>query len=127
MRPPLRQVLINAWRCRCPHCRQGPLFRAWPNQVLPHCPVCGLAYFREQGYYVGGMVITYILAMFVILVVSLVLFFFVPERGWLTENQKIAAWFVFSIGLTVGFLRFCYSLWISIDYWIEPWEPNALK
>ena len=124
MRPPFASVLVNAWRCRCPRCRQGRLFRAWPNQVLPRCPVCTLPYFREPGYFVGGMVITYILAMLVIVLVSLVLFFLMPDRGWLTENQKIAAWFVFSIGLTVGLLRFAYSLWISLDYWIEPWAPG---
>jgi uncharacterized protein (DUF983 family) len=120
-------MLRNAWRCRCPRCGQGALFRAWPNQVRPNCPVCGLSYFREEGYYVGGMVITYILALLVIVVVSLVLFFLVPERGWLTENEKIAAWFLFSTGLTVAFLRRSYSLWISVDYWIEPWAPEEQK
>ncbi|HUK54874.1 MAG TPA: DUF983 domain-containing protein [Candidatus Binatia bacterium] len=120
-------MLLNAWRGRCPRCRQGTLFRAWPNQVLPQCPVCALPYFREPGYFVGGMVVTYILALLVIVVVSLVLFFLVPDKGWLTENQKIAAWFIFSIGLTVAFLRFSYSLWISVDYWIEPWAPGQPK
>jgi uncharacterized protein (DUF983 family) len=124
VRPPLGGMLATAWRCRCPRCREGALFSGWPNRVLPRCPVCGLSYFREPGYYVGGMVITYILAIVVIAVVSLVVFFLLPETGVLTENEKMVIWFASAILLTVGFLRRSYSLWISLDYWIEPWGPE---
>ena len=125
MRPPLREMLLSAWRCRCPRCHDGPLFRGWPNRVLPQCPICGLKYFREEGYFVGGMVVTYILAMAVIVVVSLVVFFVLPENGLLSENGKMALWFASAILLTLAFLRRSYSLWISLDYWIEPWEPGG--
>ena len=108
-------------RCRCPRCRTGALFSGWPNRVLPRCPSCGLNYYREQGYFVGGMVVTYILAMAVLAVVSLVVFFVVPEKGVLSENGKMAVWFVSAVALTMGLLRRSYSLWIVMDYWIEPW------
>ena len=65
--------------------------------------------------------ITYILAIVVIAVVSLVVFFVLPDKGLLSENGKMAVWFVAAIALTIGFLRRSYSLWISLDYWIEPW------
>ena len=75
----------------------------------------------------GGMVVTYILAMVVLAIVSLVVFFLLPETGVLTENEKMVVWFVSSIVLTVAFLRRSYSLWISLDYWIEPWEPDERR
>jgi uncharacterized protein (DUF983 family) len=103
------------------------LFERWPNKVLRHCSVCGLPYFREEGYYVGGMVVTYILSMAVLLVVSLVVFFILPDKGLLSENAKMAVWFVAAIGLTVAFLRRSYSLWISMDYWIEPWGEKERR
>jgi len=117
-------MLSSALRCRCPRCHEGALFRAWPNRVLPRCPVCSLNYFREEGYFVGGMVVTYILAMAVIAVVSLIVFFLLPEKGWFSENQKMALWFASAILLTLLFLRRSYSLWISLDYWIEPWDQE---
>ena len=120
-------MLSTAWRCRCPRCGTGALFAAWPNRVLPRCPACGLPYFREQGYFVGGMVVTYIVTMAVLAVVSLVVFFVLPESGLLTENGKMAVWFVSAILLTMAFLRRSYSLWISLDYWIEPWEPGERR
>jgi uncharacterized protein (DUF983 family) len=121
VRPPLGGVLANALRCRCPRCHEGPLFRAWPNKVLPRCPSCGLSYFREPGYYVGGMVITYGVAMVVLVAISLLLFAR-PDTGWLSENAKFGLWVACGILLTLGLLRHSYSLWISLDYWIEPWE-----
>ncbi len=117
-------MLRSAWRCRCPRCHKGELFGGWPNKVLPRCPNCGLKYFREEGYFVGGMVVTYILAMVVIAAVSLVVFFLLPDTGIFTENGKMAVWFASAILLTLAFLRRSYSLWISLDYWIEPWEPE---
>jgi uncharacterized protein (DUF983 family) len=114
-------MLLHAWRCRCPRCHLGPLFARWPNKVLPRCPRCGLAYFREQGYYVGGMVVTYILSMAVLAAVSLVVFFLLPDTGVFSENAKMILWFLSAISLTLVFLRPAYSLWISLDYWIEPW------
>jgi len=117
----LGEALITAMRCRCPRCRRGALFSGWPNRVLPRCPECGLNYFREQGYFVGGMVVTYIVAMAVLGAVSLVVFFLLPEKGWLSENEKMALWFVAAVALTLGLLRRSYSVWIVLDYWIEPW------
>ena len=69
----------------------------------------------------GGMVITYILSMAVLAGVSLVVFFLLPDKGLLSENGKMAVWFIAAVGLTLVFLRRSYSLWISVDYWIEPW------
>jgi len=121
VRPPLSEALVTAIQCRCPRCRKGELFSGWPNRVLPQCPLCGLKYYREQGYFVGGMVVTYIAAMAVLTVVSLVVFFLLPEKGVLSENGKMVVWFVAAAGLTLCLLRRSYSLWIVLDYWIEPW------
>ena len=127
MRPPFFGMLLSALRCRCPRCHIGALFERWPNKVLPRCPNCGLKYFREEGYFVGGMVVTYGLAMVVLAVVSLVVFFLMPDKGWLSENGKMVVWFASATLLTLGFLRRSYSLWISLDYWIEPWEPEGRR
>lgn len=120
-------MLLSALRCRCPRCHTGALFARWPNKVLPRCPNCGLKYFREEGYFVGGMVVTYGLAMVVLAVVLLVVFFLMPDKGWLSENGKMAVWFASATLLTLGFLRRSYSIWISLDYWIEPWDPEVHK
>ncbi len=126
MRPPFRHALASAWQCRCPNCRQGSLFDGWFNKMLPQCPHCGLSYFRESGYYVGGMIITFALTAFVLIAVYLFLLL-LPDAKVLSENTKFALWIVFAILLTVAFVRLSYSLWLSLDFWIDPWRPDDSK
>jgi uncharacterized protein (DUF983 family) len=57
-RPPLRALLARALRLRCPRCGQGRLY-AHGLTMLEHCPVCGLRYEREQGYFVGAVYVNY--------------------------------------------------------------------
>lgn len=126
VRPNLRKLLLNALRCRCPNCRQGKIFRGWPNRVLPRCPHCGLAYFRESGYFLGGMIITYILTAFILLagyLISLLL----PGTAIVSENFKFAFWTGLAVVLTLVLVRPSYSLWLSLDFWVDPWQPDKPK
>ena len=120
------KVLLNALHCRCPNCRQGRVFRGWPNRVLPRCPACGLSYFRESGYYLGGMIITYILTAFIVLAVYLVSLA-LPGARSLSENFAFAFWACLAISLTLLLMRPAYSLWLSLDFWIDPWQPGEPK
>ena len=56
--PPLRALLARALRLRCPRCGQGRLY-AHGLTMLERCPVCGLQYEREQGYFVGAVYVNY--------------------------------------------------------------------
>src|SRR5437763_2972656 len=48
-------------RQRCPRCRRGPMFRGLFTMNDP-CPVCGLVFQREEGYFLGAMYVSYVLA-----------------------------------------------------------------
>ena len=56
--PPLRALLARALRLRCPRCGPGRLY-AHGLTMLERCPVCGLRYEREQGYFVGAVYVNY--------------------------------------------------------------------
>jgi Protein of unknown function (DUF983) len=94
--------------------------------VLPRCPHCGLAYFRESGYFLGGMIITYVLTAF-ILVAAYLISLLLPGVAIISENFKFAFWTCLAIALTVGLVRPAYSLWLSLDFWIDPWQPDEPK
>jgi hypothetical protein len=94
--------------------------------VLPRCPHCGLAYFRESGYFLGGMIITYILTAFILLagyLISLLL----PGTAIVSENFKFAFWTGLAVVLTLVLVRPSYSLWLSLDFWVDPWQPDEPK
>jgi len=121
-RPPFRATVRDALRLRCPNCRNGRVLDRWPNKMLPRCPLCGLSFFRESGYYIGGMIITYALTLAVIipiLLVSLLL----PDVKGLSDYVRFALWVLFALPLSFVLMPYSYSLWLSLDFWIEPWHP----
>jgi hypothetical protein len=94
--------------------------------VLPRCPDCGLSYFRESGYYLGGMIITYIFTSFILVAGYLVSLLF-PGAAIFSENFKFGFWTFLAILLTLVLVRPAYSLWLSLDFWIDPWQPDEPK
>jgi uncharacterized protein (DUF983 family) len=123
VRPALGPVLLNAVRLRCPNCRKGPVFRGWPNRVLRRCPICGLSYFRESGYYLGGMILTYVFTAFA-LIATFLFTLVVPIPLQLSQGLLFALWVSYAVLLTLLFVRPAYSLWLSVDFWIGPWQPE---
>jgi uncharacterized protein (DUF983 family) len=55
----LRDILL----LRCPVCRKGAVFRG-PYAMNQNCPSCGIRFEREQGYFLGAMIIAYVLGAF---------------------------------------------------------------
>ena len=85
------------------------------------CPQCGLTYFRESGYYLGAMMINYALTAVVVLVAYLLLLR-APELLHVSTEKKIALWLGLAVVVSLALMRHCYSLWLAMDYWLEPWE-----
>jgi uncharacterized protein (DUF983 family) len=120
---PLRSALRGALRLRCPNCQQGRVLARWPNKICPECPRCGLSFFREQGYYIGGMIITYGLTLMVVIpvfVVSLLL----PDLRSVSDNGRFVLWLLFGVPLSFLLMPYSYSLWLHLDFWLEPWTPE---
>src|SRR4051812_24822754 len=59
------------WEQRCPRCRDGRIFRAslWRGFLAMHdvCPVCGLKFDREPGYFLGAMYFSYLISLLPVL------------------------------------------------------------
>ena len=66
--------------------------------MLPRCPECGLSYFPEQGYYVGAMIINYIVTTVCVVTIFL-LSLLVRDFTTLSTNSKILLWMGFSFRL----------------------------
>ncbi len=122
-RLPLRSVLRDALRLRCPYCQQGRVLARWPNKICPECSRCGLSFFREQGYYIGGMVITYGLTLLVVIPVFLVSQL-LPDVKIVSDNGRFALWVLFAVPLSFVVMPYSYSLWLHLDFWLEPWTPQ---
>lgn len=51
-----RSAIARAFRRRCPWCGGRRVFTSW-FELRPACPSCGYRFEREEGYWVGAMVV----------------------------------------------------------------------
>ncbi|MGH9681866.1 MAG: DUF983 domain-containing protein [Candidatus Acidiferrales bacterium] len=121
-RPPLSQTIRRAARWRCPNCGRGRLFRG-VFRMKSRCSECGLSYFPEQGYYVGAMIINYIVTTACVVAVFLASLL-IPDFTTLSTNEKILLWMGFAIALSLALMRHAYSFWLGLDFWVKPRLPG---
>src|SRR4051794_36123645 len=57
----MTDVLPSLWRGLCPRCRQTRIFSRL-LQMNPRCSACGLVFDREPGYFLGAMIVSYIVS-----------------------------------------------------------------
>jgi uncharacterized protein (DUF983 family) len=91
--------------------------------MLLRCPVCGLSYFPEQGYYVGAMIINYLVTTACVVGIFL-LSLLIPDFTQLTTNTKILLWMLFAVTLSLLLTRHAYSFWLGLDFWVKPRLPE---
>lgn len=88
-----------------------------------HCPICGLPYYREPGYFVGAMIVNY--AASILIVVLLYLVSIVLPGSWgASFETKLLAWFALTIVISLALMPHSRSFWLAMDYWLEPWQPE---
>src|SRR5262245_17416718 len=95
-------------RQRCPRCRQGAMFRGLFTMNDP-CPVCGLLFEREEGYFLGAMYVSYILSS-----ALLVPFYFVAIAAlpsWNTVVIALLLWVPY-LPFVPAVVRYSRVIWI---------------
>lgn len=92
--------------------------------MFRECPRCGLAYFRESGYYVGAMIINYALTA-VVVTAAYLLLLLVPDLPGVPHNAKIALWLAFAVVVSLSLMQHSYSFWLALDFWLDPWKPQT--
>lgn len=105
-------------RFRCPHCLRGAVFSGvW--QMYEHCPLCGIRYERESGYFMNSIFIGYVLAFLILVPMMLVLYF----------RQVSAITFLIYVSIVATLLsplvfRYARVVWMHMD---ELMDPRANK
>jgi Protein of unknown function (DUF983) len=94
--------------------------------MLEKCPRCGLSYFREPGYFIGGMIFTYGLTA-AILLAAFLLGLLLPDFPAVSHTMQFALWVAFGLPVMLFVMPLGYSLWLSLDYWVEPWHPERTR
>ena len=80
------------------------------------CPVCGLAFLREAGYFLGAMYVSYALGVLTVLPVGIVLAV-VLEWPLAVVIPLLVLQTIVSMPL---FLRFSRIIWLYVDQAVDP-------
>jgi len=84
--------------------------------MLDDCPVCGLKFEREQGYFLGAMYVSYGLSIPPVLALILVIR---KLSGW-PFDWSIAAAFVAYLPCVPVVARFARVVWMYVDQRFDP-------
>jgi uncharacterized protein (DUF983 family) len=109
------EIISRGLRLRCPRCGQRRLFAGW-FRMHETCPHCRLRYERAPGYFLGSTYINYCVTALAVMVV-----YFSLHLGAGLSNRALAAPLaVFCIAFPLYFFRYARSLWLAIDYHLDP-------
>ena len=107
--------MVALWRGirkQCPRCGHGRLFHRWFT-LRDRCPGCGLRFEREEGYWVGAMIVNIAvteLAFLVVLVGGMALTWPQVPWGWLTFVAVAVNGVV-----PIVFYPFSKTIWMALD------------
>jgi uncharacterized protein (DUF983 family) len=104
----------------CPRCREGAIFRlpVWRGYLAMHerCPVCGLRFEREPGYFLGALYVSYAVSIPPVLALMLV---FWRALGWRFETAVLAAFLAYLPAVPLV-TRAARVVWIHVDQHFDP-------
>ncbi|HYO64258.1 MAG TPA: hypothetical protein VER08_11550 [Pyrinomonadaceae bacterium] len=108
------RTMLRGLKLRCPVCGVSSVVRR-PFHIRHHCPTCNSLYMREEGFFVGPLMINVVASELAGLVFffACVLTFGYSERLVYYVTLPLAALFA------AGFYHHSWSIWLSIDYLVE--------
>jgi len=117
----LMATLLAMLGQRCPRCHQGRIFRARFTMNDP-CPVCGLIFQREEGYFLGAMYVSYGLSSLILIAFYFVARLLLPD--WNGAVVTLVA-FVPYLFLVPAVFRYSRVVWIYFERAGSPSDVSA--
>jgi uncharacterized protein (DUF983 family) len=114
-------VLIRGARKRCPRCGERRIWNGWFG-LKPVCPGCSLRFEKEEGGFLGAMVLNYVVAFGVWLtVMGTTLAFTVPE---VPVPQLLAMSVIALVGVPMWFYPRSKTIWAAVEFLVHRSEPG---
>ena len=114
----------SAWRAilqqRCPRCRDGRIYRTSIfrgfAQMHDRCSVCGMKFEREEGYFLGAMMLDYGLGLVLVAILAVLVWLL---TRWSFDRTLIVA-FLLILPFVPALTRLGRVLWIWFDRIVDP-------
>jgi uncharacterized protein (DUF983 family) len=114
IRPPLISSLSWCLALRCPSCGQSRIF-ARPFQLKESCEACRVVFKREEGFFVGAILVAVVSTEALIVLAYLISLPIVAAHYQLV----IGVLLVLALLFPIAFFHHSWSIWLSFDHFIE--------
>ena len=114
LRPPLTKSLLWCLTLRCPECGRTRIF-ARLFHVKDYCEKCRAIFKREEGFFVGAIMVAVVTTELVIVSAYLLSLPFVSAHYQLV----IGGLLVIALVFPVAFFHHSWSIWLAFDNFIE--------
>ena len=119
-RPSIITTLLRCLRLRCPVCGHSSIVQR-PFKIKHHCPSCDALFMREEGFFVGAILVNVITTEIVILALYLISLLFISSHYQLV----LAILFIAALLFPVAFYHHCWSIWLGFDHLVESLPKNS--
>ena len=113
-RSSILKTIGRAFRLRCPACGNSSIIQK-PFHIKHHCDRCRSLFKREEGFFVGAILMNVVVSELIILVVC----FFALLLLGADYDDVLKVLFVVAVLFPVLFFHHSWSLWLAFDYLIE--------
>ena len=111
---PIINILFRFLSLRCPVCGQSSILQS-PFQIKHHCSSCQALFKREEGFFVGAILINVVTTEFVILVVYFLCLLVISFN----DQLVLTILFIVAMLFPIAFYHHSWSLWLSFDHLVE--------
>ena len=111
---PVLTTLARGVRLCCPACGRRSVFHS-PFRVRPHCPACGVVFQREEGFFVGAIMLNVVTTEAAVMAAAGLTLLAFPGRAALLLGLLLAVALLFPI----AFYHHAWSLWLAGDHLVE--------
>jgi uncharacterized protein (DUF983 family) len=107
-------ILSRCLRLRCPACGQASIVQRL-FKIKVQCPSCGVLFNREQGFFVGPILINVVTTEAVILAAYFISLPFINNN----YQRVLTLLFIIGIVFPISFYHYTWSIWLTFDHLVE--------
>lgn len=108
------KTLSRCLRLRCPVCGLSSIVQS-PFHIRHHCPSCRALFKREDGFFVGAIMVNVITTEFMVLAAYGVCLLSLNS----IEDLALGVLFAVALLFPVAFYHHSWNIWLSFDHLIE--------
>lgn len=120
-RPGFRDALRRCLTLRCPACGNDSIIQRL-FRIAERCNYCGVSFKREEGFFVGALLINIVTTEAVILLAYVLTLPFVN----FASSYSLGALFLLALIFPIAFYHHSWSLWLTVDHMVERLPKNRM-